>query len=134
MADISNQDQDKDYCPVYKDLGLYKDMSRVRRIERTETKIGRTITVSFYPGDDLVPIVKRICLEEGIRGAFVSAIGAADCIPIAAFNLETGKYDPIVKTGYHEIMSIDGNVSTILDDNHNAIDLMIHLHVSFADT
>ena len=134
MADIPNQNQDKDYCPVYKDLGLYEDMSRVRRIERTEAKIGRTITVSLYSGDDLVPIVKRICLEEGIRGGFVSAIGAADRIPIAAFNLETGNYDQIVKTGYHEVMSIEGNVSTILDDNRNATDLMIHLHIAFADT
>jgi len=129
------EDKNKNiYCPVYKDLGLYNEMSSIPRIEKTETKISRMIMVSLYSGDDLIPLVKRICLEESIRGAFVSAIGAADRIPIAAFNLETGKYDEIVKTGYHEITSIEGNVSTVLDDNNNAIDLMIHLHISFADT
>ncbi|MCL5985170.1 MAG: DUF296 domain-containing protein [Actinobacteria bacterium] len=122
------------YCPVYRGLDLYKGMSEVHRIERTTTKIKRTILVSLFKGDDLVPIVKRICLEEGIRGAFISAIGAADRIPIAAFNIETGRYDEILKTGYHEITSVDGNVSTILDDDNNAIDLMVHLHISFADT
>ena len=126
--------KDDDYCPVYKDLNLYTEMSGISRIEKADTKISRMITVSLLTGDDLTPIVKRICLEESIRGAFVSAIGAADRIPIASFNLETGKYDEIIKTGYHEITSIEGNVSTILDDNNNAIDLMIHLHISFADT
>ncbi len=122
------------YCPEYKGLGLYEEMSGITRIERTETKISRMLLVSLFSGDDLVPLVKRICLEEGIKGAFVSAIGAADRIPIAAFNLETGKYDEVVKTGYHEITSIAGNVSTILDDENNAVDLMVHLHISFADT
>ena len=121
------------YCVVYKDLGLYEGMSKIRKIERTSTEIKRIITVSLFTGDDLVPIIKRICLEEGIRGAFVSAIGAADRIPIASFNIKTGEYDEIVKTGYHEITSIEGNVSTILDDSNNAVDLMVHLHISFAD-
>lgn len=133
MEEVKNKNNSL-YCPVYKDLGLYNEMSGISRIERTETKIARMLMVSLFSGDDLVPIVKRICLEEAIRGAFVSAIGAADRIPIAAFNLETGKYDEIVKTGYHEITSINGNVSTILDDENNAIDLMVHLHIAFADT
>ena len=128
-----SKDKNK-YCPVYKTLGLYEQMSGISKIERTETKVSRIIMISLFAGDDLIPIVKRVCLEERIRGAFVSAIGAADRIPIAAFNLETGKYDEIVKTGYHEITSIEGNISTILDDDNNAIDLMVHLHITFADT
>ena len=133
MTDILNNKKNK-YCPAYKDLKLYREMSGITRIEKAETRISRIIILSLFSGDDLLPIVKRICLEEAVRGAFVSAIGAADRIPIAAFNLETGKYDEIVKTGYHEITSVDGNVSTILDNSNNAIDLMVHLHIAFADT
>jgi len=129
-----NKNQINQYCPVYKSLGLYEDMAGIKKIERRITNIKRRIVISLYTGDDLVPLVKKVCLEEGIRGAFVSSIGAADRIPIASFNIKTGKYDEIIKTGYHEITSVSGNVSTILDDENNAIDLMIHLHISFADT
>ena len=122
------------YCPVYRDLDLYSNMSGIKKIQRLDSKIKRIIMISLFNGDDLIPIVKRTCLEEGIRGAFISAIGAADRIPIASFNLETGKYDEIVKTGYHEIISANGNVSTVLDENNNAIDLIVHLHISFSDT
>lgn len=134
MPNRINNNSEEKYCPVYKDMSLYSEMSSIPKIERIETEVSRIIMVSLFAGDDLIPIVKRICLEESVRGAFVSAIGAADRISIASFNLKSGKYEEIVKTGYHEITSVDGNVSTILDENNNAIDLMIHLHITFADT
>ncbi len=58
MADNSSNKSDK-YCPVYKDLGLYREMSGIPRMEKTETRISRMIMLSLYSGDDLVPIVKR---------------------------------------------------------------------------
>jgi predicted DNA-binding protein with PD1-like motif len=101
--------------------------------EELETKIVRNIVLSLHSGDDLIPIIKKVCIEKGIKGAFVSAIGSGDRIPIAIFNKKTGKYDEILKTGYHEVISINGNVSTILDNDNNFIDLLVHLHIAFAD-
>ena len=102
-------------------------------IEKLETKVKRNIVLSLSTGDDLIPAIKKVCLEKDIKGAFISAIGSGDRIPIAIFNKKTGKYDEILKTGYHEIISIIGNVSTVLDDDNNIIDLLVHLHIAFAD-
>jgi len=127
---INNKEE---FCPSYKGLGYYENMSEINNIQSSNSGLDKLIAVSLNPGDDVIPVIKRICLKEKIRGAFVSGMGAADRIPIAAFNLKTGKYDEIVKTGYHEVSSINGNVSTILDEDNNLIDLHIHLHITFAD-
>jgi len=127
---IVNNDE---FCPSYQSLGYYDSMAKIDRIQSSKSGLGKIIVISLNPGDDVIPVIKRICLKEKIRGAFISGMGAADRIPIAAFNLATGKYDEIVKTGYHEVSSINGNVSSILNDDNALIDLNIHLHITFAD-
>ncbi|MBI5223655.1 DNA-binding protein [Candidatus Micrarchaeota archaeon] len=82
-----------------------------------------TVIVRLDDGDEIVESIKKICKEEKIQSAHVSAIGAAKKVEISHYNTIEKKYNVIKLQGMLEIVSLSGNVS-ILNNEPNA-----HLHI-----
>lgn len=123
----------KKFCPVYKDLALYPEMAEFTKIAKLPSNVKRVVMIRMYDGDDFVPLVKRVCLEENIRSAFVTALGAMTKVIFAVYSLEKQRYENLVKEGYYEFTSVVGNVSSVLDENEKVVDIFVHVHINFAD-
>lgn len=77
----------------------------------------------FEKGEELLSSLQIFCEKEGIKGAQVQGIGAANHLEIGNFNAKTNTYHKKSYSGeIYEITSIQGNITT--DKSH--------LHVAFA--
>lgn len=91
-----------------------------------EATPGRIWVGRLETGDDLVEEIERVCAEEGVRAAWVSAIGALRRAAFAYYEQEERRYLELETTDHHEITSFVGNIS-IRDDQP-----FLHAHGSFA--
>lgn len=62
-------------------------------------------------GEELINALEKFTLKKGIRGAWFWAIGAADDIEIAFYDLKRKKYATKRFIGRLEIVSMTGNVA-----------------------
>lgn len=90
-------------------------------------KFGNTCMVRIDLGEDIVEKTREVCETEKIRLGRVEAIGATDQALIGVYDLEKKKYYPEKITGFAEICSLNGNITTMEGKTY------IHLHATLAD-
>ena len=91
------------------------------------TNFGNRWLLRIDLGEEIMQSLKRMCEQEGIRAAQVSAIGAADHGVIGVYDLGEQKYHEEELDGFMEITSLTGNVSFAGGAPY------IHLHATLAD-
>ena len=84
-----------------------------------------TYIVRIDRGEEVTACLKKLCVEQGISLAQVSAIGAADRAEIGLYNVEKQQYIKTNLEGEMEVISMLGNV-TVKDG-----EVYLHLHASF---
>ena len=84
-----------------------------------------TYIVRIDRGEEVTACLKKLCVEQGISLAQVSAIGAADRAEIGLYNVEKQQYIKTDLEGEMEVISMLGNV-TVKDG-----EVYLHLHASF---
>lgn len=85
------------------------------------------IVVRMDRGEEVVENLTKICNENNIKFASVSAIGATDRVKVGLFNVAEKKYYSKELNGSFEITSLIGNVS------RKNKEVYIHLHINVAD-
>ena len=90
-------------------------------------KNGGVYTVRLNVGEEILTALERLCVQERIRFAHVSAIGAADRAVVGLYNVAEQKYYKNTFVQPMELVSLLGNVSEKDGGPY------IHLHASFAD-
>ena len=78
-------------------------------------------------GEEIVKTIKKFCVDNDIKLASITGIGAADKLTIGLFETKTKKYISKDFAGDFEICPLVGNIST----KENVI--YLHLHVNIAD-
>lgn len=81
--------------------------------------------VRLDPGEELLERIHAFCEEQGIEGAWVSALGSSQEVELAFYRLQVQEYETTVCDEHTEIITIAGNVSL-----HGG-DLSVHLHGTF---
>ena len=92
-----------------------------------EASPGRVWVGRLETGDDLVEEIERMCAEQDVRAAWVSAIGAVKRAAFAYYEQHDRRYQELESTGHHEIIGFIGNVS-MRDDQP-----FLHAHATFGD-
>ena len=96
------------------------------------TEIKRVVVVRLDEGDDIIPIVKRIAVEQGIKSAFFYALGAMSKVVYSVYSLEKSAYANMEEIGFFEITSCIGDIVQIVDDEGRQVDTFIHAHMTFS--
>lgn len=76
-----------------------------------EANPGRAFVGRLESGDDLVQSLEAICVEQEIRAAWVSVIGAVRHASFAYYEQEERRYLELESDEHHEITGFVGNVS-----------------------
>lgn len=92
-----------------------------------EAHAGRAFVGRLAPGTDLVVEIERLCAEQGIRAAWISAIGAVTHAAFGYYEQDEHRYLEMSSAFHHEITSFVGNVS-IRDGRP-----FLHAHAAFAN-
>ena len=90
-------------------------------------KYANTYAVRIDKGEEIVEKLKELCRAENIRFAQVNAIGASDHAVLGVYDLIKKEYEKESYTGFCEITSLIGNITTVQDEPY------IHLHATLAD-
>ena len=90
-------------------------------------RFGNNIVVRMDRGEDIVEQVKVLAEREQIRLASVQALGAVNDFTVGVFKTDRKQYDSNTFTGYFEIVSLTGTITT-MDGQYYA-----HLHMSCGD-
>lgn len=90
-------------------------------------KFGDTIIVRMDPGDEVVEIVKKVCLAENVKLAMINALGAIDYFEVGAYSVPEKKYYKNEYKGEFEIVSLHGNITTLNGEFYS------HMHMCAAD-
>ena len=91
-------------------------------------RFDNTIFARIDKGEELLEQLKEIALQEHIKLASVSALGAINDFTVGVFKTAEKKYDANEFQGYYEITSLTGTITT-KDGEFYA-----HLHMSAGDT
>ncbi len=92
-----------------------------------EATQGRTFVGRLPTDSDLVEEIERFCAENGVRAAWVNAVGAVRHLEYAFFDQSARHYIDLVSETHHEMAGFVGNVS--LREGSP----MLHAHASFGD-
>ncbi len=84
---------------------------------------GRTAVLVFEHGDDVMPVFKDWCGEQGVTAAHFTAIGAFERVVVAWFDWQSKEYRPTHIDEQVEVLSLAGDVA--LNDGEPAI----HAHI-----
>lgn len=88
-------------------------------------RFNNKIVARIDRGEEIISQLNKICIDENIRLASVSAIGATDDFTVGVYNPNTKKYKSNVFSGSdYEIVSLLGTVSAKEGAPY------IHLHMS----
>jgi len=101
-------------------------------VDLLSAQVKRVLVVRLDEGDDIIPTVKRIAVEQGIRSAFFYALGAASKVVYSVYSLEKNAYVNMEETGFFEITSCIGDIAQIVDDEGKQVDTFIHAHITFS--
>jgi len=96
------------------------------------TQIKRVLVVRLDEGDDLIPAVKRIAIDQEIKSAFFYALGAMSKVVYSVYSLEKSAYVYMEETGFFEITSCIGDIAQIVDDEGKQVDTFVHAHMTFS--
>ena len=92
-----------------------------------EAHAGRAFVGRLAPGTDLVAEIERFCAEQGIRSAWVSAIGAVSHAAFGYYEQAEHRYLELSSDFHHEITGFTGNIS--MRDGRP----FLHAHAGFAN-
>lgn len=87
-------------------------------------KFGQTIIARIDKGEEILDEVKKISLQENIKLASVSAIGAINEFTVGVFKVDEKQYYANEFKGNYEIVSLTGTINTMDGKFYN------HLHLS----
>ncbi len=90
-------------------------------------RFGDTYMLRIDYGEEILQSLKQMCVQEGIRLAQVSAIGAVDYAVVGVYDLQEKRYHQEETEGFMEITNLSGSVTEM--DNKP----YIHLHATMAD-
>lgn len=90
-------------------------------------KIGSRLMIKLEKGDEIISCVKQACVDEGVKLASLTGIGATGDVKIGSMDPITGIYASRTFTGMLEIASLKGNI-TMLDGEPYP-----HLHIVIGD-
>lgn len=86
-----------------------------------------TIVLRLDPDDEICESVLDVADRESIGLAVVNGLGATDDFAVGVYNVEKQKFLADHFNGYHEIVSLTGNITTMNSKPY------IHLHMSAGD-
>ena len=86
-----------------------------------------TIVVRMDRGEEVLAMLKAVCVAENVKLASVTGIGATDDFTVGVLNVGSKKYIANDFKGYHEIVSLVGNVNTKDGEYYS------HLHMCAAN-
>lgn len=92
-----------------------------------EIELGNKILVRIDRGENVVESLEKVIKKCGIKFAKFEAIGAADKIELAFYDVETKEYKTKVFEGKFEVTSLLGNISS--KDG----EVIIHPHINFSN-
>ena len=87
-------------------------------------RFGNTIVARMDRGEEILEQLREICLQEDVKLASVSALGAVDDFTVGVYKVDEQKYYSNHFLGAYEIVSLTGTVNT-MDGEYYA-----HLHMS----
>ena len=87
-------------------------------------RFGDTIFARLDRGEEILEQLKILALQENIKLASVRGLGAVDEFTVGVFKTDRKHYDANSFTGYFEIVSLTGTITT-MDGEYYA-----HLHMS----
>ncbi len=90
-------------------------------------KIGDKYFVRIDKGEEVVTSLKKFCLQNNVKLASLTGIGAADRVIVGLFNTETKQYHDKEFVGEYEITNISGNITTKNGETY------FHLHITLGD-
>ncbi len=83
-----------------------------------------TIIARIDKGEELTEKIREIAIEENVKLASVSGLGATDDFTVGCYNLAEKKYHSDRFTGDFEIVSLTGTINTMKGEYYS------HLHLS----
>ena len=87
-------------------------------------RFGDTIFARLDRGEEILEQLKILALQENVKLASVRGLGAVDEFTVGVFKTDRKQYDANSFTGYFEIVSLTGTITT-MDGEYYA-----HLHMS----
>ncbi|MDD4494155.1 MAG: DNA-binding protein [Eubacteriales bacterium] len=90
-------------------------------------RFGNKYVLRLDKGEEVVASLKNICEEQKITLGWIKGIGAVNKVRIGLFKTDVKEYSSKELTGYFEITSLLGNVSTMNGE------VYLHLHVNVGD-
>lgn len=87
-------------------------------------RFGDTIFARLDRGEEILEQLKILALQENIKLASVRGLGAVNEFTVGVFKTDRKQYDANSFTGYFEIVSLTGTITT-MDGEYYA-----HLHMS----
>lgn len=84
------------------------------------------IILRMDKGEEILSVLKDVCLKENVKLASISAIGAVSHFKIGVYDVEDKKYVSNEYKGVYEIVSLLGNISTMNGEFYS------HLHMACA--
>lgn len=86
-----------------------------------------TIIARIDKGEEITEKIREVCLKEHVKLATVSALGAINQFTVGVFYTEEKEYHTNHFSGYYEITSLTGTISTKEGECY------AHLHMSAGD-
>jgi predicted DNA-binding protein with PD1-like motif len=87
--------------------------------------IKRVRVIRIEEGKELMETLKKEC--QDVNGGLVFAIGGIERAKVSVFDPEKGKYNTTEVKGFHEVVSLLGNIS-----RKKGNELFLHLHITLA--
>jgi predicted DNA-binding protein with PD1-like motif len=84
-----------------------------------------TYVLSLARGEEMMAALLEWCKKEGIAGATLTGLGAADQLELAYYNLERKEYERHIIEEEVEILSLTGNLGELSGEK------MFHIHGAF---
>ncbi len=91
-------------------------------------KIGSTYLIRLEKDERIIERLSGLCEKEKIKGGYFFGLGALSELELGHFNLATQKYSSKKFSGEYEVVSLNGNVSS-LDGR-----IYIHAHIVVGDS
>ncbi len=89
-------------------------------------RFGNTVVLRIDRGEEITEKLKQTALQENIKLAHISALGATDDFTVGIFSLAEKQYHAYDFKGDFEIVSLTGTVNTMNGEYYS------HLHMSVA--
>ncbi len=91
-------------------------------------KCGTSYFIRLDPGEEIIENISKLCVQKDILLGKISGIGATNEITLGLFDTSTKEYHSQTFQGDHEILSLNGNITS--KDNKP----YLHIHISLANS